>query len=50
MKYPALLPASEVLAHLDDYDSIIDVRSESEFALDHVPGARDRATQAEGFC
>lgn len=39
MKYPALLPASEVLAHLDDYDSIIDVRSESEFALDHVPGA-----------
>ena len=39
MKYPALLPASEVLARLDDYDSIIDVRSESEFALDHVPGA-----------
>ena len=39
MKYPALLPASEVLAHLDDYDSVIDVRSESEFALDHMPGA-----------
>ena len=39
MKYPALLPADDVLAHLDDYDSIIDVRSESEFALDHVPGA-----------
>jgi tRNA 2-selenouridine synthase len=39
MKYPALLAAEEVLAHLDDYDSIIDVRSESEFALDHVPGA-----------
>jgi tRNA 2-selenouridine synthase len=39
MKYPILLPASDVLAHLDDYDSIIDVRSESEFALDHVPGA-----------
>ena len=39
MKYPALLPAGDVLAHLDDYDSIIDVRSESEFALDHVPGA-----------
>ncbi len=39
MKYPALLPAGEVLVHLDDYDSIIDVRSESEFALDHVPGA-----------
>jgi tRNA 2-selenouridine synthase len=39
MKYPALLAAGDVLAHLDDYDSIIDVRSESEFALDHVPGA-----------
>jgi tRNA 2-selenouridine synthase len=39
MKYPAFLAAGDVLAHLDDYDSIIDVRSESEFALDHVPGA-----------
>jgi len=39
MKYPALLSAEEVLAHLDDYDSVIDVRSESEFAIDHVPGA-----------
>ena len=39
MKYPASLSAEELLAHLNDYDSIIDVRSESEFALDHVPGA-----------
>ncbi len=39
MKYPALLPADQVLAQLDDYDSIIDVRSPSEFALDHLPGA-----------
>lgn len=39
MKYPALLPAGQVLAQLDRYDSIIDVRSESEFALDHIPGA-----------
>jgi tRNA 2-selenouridine synthase len=39
MKYPALLPADDVLERLDDYDCIIDVRSESEFALDHVPGA-----------
>ena len=39
MKYPALLQADEVLAQLDAYDSIIDVRSESEFALDHIPGA-----------
>ena len=39
MRYPALLPAAEVLSCLHDYDSIIDVRSESEFALDHLPGA-----------
>ncbi len=39
MKFPALLPADEVLAQLDEFDSIIDVRSPSEFALDHVPGA-----------
>ena len=39
MKFPALLPADEVLAQLDEYDSIIDVRSPSEFALDHIPGA-----------
>lgn len=39
MKFPALLPADEVLAQLDDFDCIIDVRSPSEFALDHVPGA-----------
>lgn len=39
MKYPALLPAGDMLAHIDSYDAIIDVRSESEFAVDHVPGA-----------
>ena len=39
MRYPAQLPAADVLSCLHDYDSIIDVRSESEFALDHVPGA-----------
>lgn len=39
MKYPALLPAADVLSRLHDFDSIIDVRSESEFALDHIPGA-----------
>lgn len=39
MKYPALLPAADVLSRLNDFDSIIDVRSESEFALDHLPGA-----------
>ncbi len=39
MKFPVPLPADEVLAQLDEYDSIIDVRSPSEFALDHLPGA-----------
>lgn len=39
MKFPALLPADEVLAQLDEFDSIIDVRAPSEFALDHLPGA-----------
>jgi tRNA 2-selenouridine synthase len=39
MKYPALLPADQVIAELDMFDSIIDVRSPAEFALDHIPGA-----------
>lgn len=39
MKYPALLSAEQVMSGLESYDSIIDVRSESEFALDHLPGA-----------
>lgn len=39
MKYPALLPASQALSDREAFDTIIDVRSESEFALDHIPGA-----------
>ena len=39
MKYPALLSIADVLPSLDSYDSIIDVRSPSEFAEDHIPGA-----------
>ncbi len=39
MKYPAVLPFSEVLPTLGEFDAIIDARSESEFALDHIPGA-----------
>ncbi len=39
MKYPALLTADACLVQLEQYDSIIDVRSESEYALDHIPGA-----------
>ena len=38
-KYPALLGADQVLPELDQYDCIIDVRSPSEFAQDHIPGA-----------
>ncbi|MEO7495731.1 MAG: tRNA 2-selenouridine(34) synthase MnmH [Massilia sp.] len=39
MKYPALLSFPHVLPQLAQFDSIIDVRSESEFAQDHIPGA-----------
>lgn len=39
MKYPALLPFSDILPLLDQFDTIIDVRSPSEFAEDHIPGA-----------
>ncbi len=39
MKYPAVLPFADILPELDSFDTIIDVRSEGEFALDHLPGA-----------
>lgn len=39
MKYPALLPFTEILPELERFDAIIDVRSESEFREDHIPGA-----------
>lgn len=39
MKYPAVLSFDEILPQLDEFDTIIDARSESEFALDHIPGA-----------
>jgi tRNA 2-selenouridine synthase len=39
MKYPALLNFMHVLPMLGEFDAIIDARSESEFALDHIPGA-----------
>lgn len=34
-----ILPAAAVLAQLDKFDTVIDARSEGEFALDHLPGA-----------
>ncbi|QJE02396.1 tRNA 2-selenouridine(34) synthase MnmH [Massilia forsythiae] len=39
MKYPAVLSFDEILPQLDAFDTVIDARSESEFALDHLPGA-----------
>ncbi|WP_312438682.1 tRNA 2-selenouridine(34) synthase MnmH [Janthinobacterium sp.] len=39
MKYPAVLPFAEILPRLHQFDAIIDVRSPSEFAEDHLPGA-----------
>ena len=39
MKYPALLNFRDILPQLGQFDTIIDARSESEFALDHIPGA-----------
>ncbi|HEY8099369.1 MAG TPA: tRNA 2-selenouridine(34) synthase MnmH [Burkholderiaceae bacterium] len=39
MKYPALQPFELILPQLDQFDTIIDVRSPSEFAEDHIPGA-----------
>ncbi|TCS39237.1 tRNA 2-selenouridine synthase [Paucimonas lemoignei] len=39
MKYPALLPFDDLLPQLDQFDTIIDARSEGEFAEDHIPGA-----------
>jgi tRNA 2-selenouridine synthase len=39
MKYPAVLSFDDILPQLDTFDTIIDARSESEFALDHLPGA-----------
>lgn len=34
-----ILNAADVVAQFDRFDTIIDARSESEFALDHLPGA-----------
>jgi tRNA 2-selenouridine synthase len=39
MKYPAVLSFADILPDLDTFDTIIDARSESEFALDRIPGA-----------
>ncbi|RFP11106.1 tRNA 2-selenouridine(34) synthase MnmH [Duganella sp. BJB488] len=39
MKYPEILVFDDALPQLDKFDTIIDVRSPAEYALDHLPGA-----------
>jgi tRNA 2-selenouridine synthase len=39
MKYPEILRFADIAQRLPEFDAIIDVRSPSEFALDHLPGA-----------
>ena len=39
MKYPALMEFADVMAQIETFDAIIDVRSPGEFAEDHLPGA-----------
>jgi tRNA 2-selenouridine synthase len=39
MKYPEILSFEDALQQLDSFDAIIDARSPSEYALDHLPGA-----------
>ena len=39
MKYPAVLGFADILPELDSFDTIIDARSESEYAHDRIPGA-----------
>ncbi len=39
MKYPEVLHIDDVLSRLDEFDTIIDVRTPAEFALDHLPNA-----------
>lgn len=35
----SVISASDALVHLSQFDSLIDVRTEAEFAIDHLPGA-----------
>lgn len=39
MKYPEVCFFDDIVSDLHQFDSIIDVRSPSEFAEDHIPGA-----------
>jgi tRNA 2-selenouridine synthase len=39
-----LMPAAQALAELDQFDAVLDARSESEYALDHLPNAQNWPT------
>jgi tRNA 2-selenouridine synthase len=39
MKYPEIISFEDALQQLDSFDAIIDARSPSEYAEDHLPGA-----------
>lgn len=38
------IPAEQALRSIDDFDAILDARSESEYAEDHLPGAQNWPT------
>ena len=40
----AIIPATEAIARFDSFDTIIDARSEGEYAEDHLPGAHNWPT------
>jgi len=44
---PRRLAVAEAVAGLERFDAIIDARSPSEFALDHLPGARNWPTLSD---
>src|SRR5690606_41416964 len=54
MKPPRTVPIDDCIGRLADYDAILDARSPSEFAIDHLPGATstpvldDRARAEDG--
>src|SRR5450830_1691705 len=39
MRYPEIISFDSIADHLSQFDCVIDVRSPSEFAEDHIPGA-----------
>jgi tRNA 2-selenouridine synthase len=44
------ISAADALAQLDSFSAVIDARSESEYALDRLPGALNWPTNHAGQC